>query len=76
MNTPPDTTLAVLRREFPGYRIWLDPVPGRQRFVARRRRPGPGPHTVVTSDPAELRAALAAGTAGPHQPRDALAGPA
>jgi hypothetical protein len=58
--------LATLRREFPGYRIWLDPTHSRDRFVARRQHPGPGPHTVVTSDPAELRTALA--PSGPPEP--------
>jgi hypothetical protein len=59
MSTPPDATLAALRQEFPGYRVWLEPVYGRYRFVARRLHPGTRPHTVITSDPAELRAALA-----------------
>ena len=58
MTPPPEPILAALRRDFPGYRIWLEPVPGRQRFVACRQHSGTGPHTVVTSDPAELRAAL------------------
>ena len=58
METPPDLTLSALREEFPGYRVWLEPAPGRYRFIARRLRPGTGPHTIVTSDPAELRAAL------------------
>lgn len=59
MNTPPDATLAALRQEFPGYQVWLEPAYDRCRFVARRLHPGTGPHTVITSDPAELRAALA-----------------
>jgi hypothetical protein len=68
MNPPPDLTpiLATLRREFPGYRIWLDPTHGRDRLVARRQHPGPGPHAVVTGDPAELRTALA--RPGPPKP--------
>jgi hypothetical protein len=60
MKPSPELTLAALRHEFPRYRIWLDPIPGRHRFVARRQHPGPGPHTVITSDAAELRAALTA----------------
>jgi len=60
MTIGPDATLAALRAEFPGFRVWLEPVGGRYRFVARRQHPGTGLHTVVTSDPAELRAALAA----------------
>ncbi len=68
MNTPPDATLAALRQEFPGYRVWLEPAYGRYRFVARRRHSGTRPHTVITSDPAELRAALA----GPQQPASSI----
>jgi hypothetical protein len=60
MNIAPDATLAALRAEFPGFRVWAEPAGGRYRFVARRRHPGTGLHTVVTGDPAELRAALAA----------------
>jgi len=59
MNTPPARTLTALRQEFPGYQIGLEPAHGRYRFVARRLHPGTGPHTVITDDPAELRAALA-----------------
>jgi hypothetical protein len=71
MNIAPDATLAALRAEFPGFRIWLEPTSGRHRFVARRQHPGTGLHTVVTSDPAELRAALAAARS---EQRPALAG--
>jgi hypothetical protein len=73
MNSSPETTLAALRREFPRYRIWLDPIPGRHRFVARRQHPGPGPHTAITSDPDELRAALTA--PGQHEPQPTQAHP-
>lgn len=50
--------LDAVRRDFPGYRIEVEPGPGRFRFVARRTRPGPGPHTLITSDLTELRAEL------------------
>jgi len=60
MTTSLDAVLAALRAEFPEYQIWVDPAGGGRRLVARRLRPGPGPHTVVTSDPEELGAALAA----------------
>jgi hypothetical protein len=60
MNITPDAILAALRAEFPGFRVWAEPAGGRYRFVARRRQPGTGLHTVVTSDLAELRTALAA----------------
>jgi len=52
--------LARLHAEFPGYRIWHEITGNRARLVAVRRYHGTGPHTVVTADPAELRAALAA----------------
>jgi len=50
--------LAELRREFPGFQIWQEVTGERARLVAVRRWPGTSPHTVVTADPAELRAAL------------------
>jgi hypothetical protein len=61
MTTPPHVTLTALRADFPEFQIWLEQLGSGDRFVARRQRPGPGLHTVVTSDPAELRATLAAG---------------
>ena len=59
--------LARLHAEFPGYRIWREVTGNRARLVAVRRHHGMSPHTVVTADPAELRAALAASTV-PHEP--------
>jgi hypothetical protein len=59
MTTPPHVTLTALRADFPEFQIWLEQLSTRERFVARRQGPGPGLHTVVTSDPAELRAILA-----------------
>jgi len=50
--------LAELRREFPGFQIWREVTGERARLVAVRRWPGTSPHTVVTDDPAELRAAI------------------
>ena len=50
--------LAAARRDFPGYQIDVELTTERPRFVARRTRPGPGPHTLITSDLAELRAEL------------------
>lgn len=50
--------LTALRRDFPRYEIDAEVIPGAVRFSARRREPGPGRHTVVTRDPAELRAEL------------------
>jgi hypothetical protein len=60
MTTPPHVTLTALRAEFPGFQIWLEELSGRRRFIARRQHPGPGLHTIVTSDPTELRTTLAA----------------
>ena len=51
--------LADLQQDFPGYRIWQEPMGHRIRLVAVRRKPGTSPHTLVTTDVAELRAALA-----------------
>lgn len=51
--------LSELRADFPSYVINTEAVASRRRYVAVRRQPGPGPHTVVTPDLAELRAALA-----------------
>ena len=51
--------LDAARRAFPGYRIDVEPVPGRhRRYIARRTQPGPGPHTLITSDLTELRTEL------------------
>jgi hypothetical protein len=50
-------------------------MPSRRRYIARRIQPGPGPHTLITSDLAELRAQLEPAqqpTAGPGQ--DAIHG--
>ena len=51
--------LSDLRADFPSYVIDTEAVVNGKRYVAVRRQPGPGPHTVVTPDLAELRAALA-----------------
>ncbi len=62
--------LADLQQDFPGYRIWQEPMGGQIRLVAVRRGPGTGPHTLVTADLVELRAALAKSTTaipGPAQ---------
>jgi O-methyltransferase involved in polyketide biosynthesis len=50
--------LVGLREQFPGFRIWREITVGRVRYVARRTRAGLNPHTVVTDNVAELRAAL------------------
>jgi len=55
---PSNAELAALREEFPAFRIWREITGDRVRFVARSRRPGLNPHTVVTPDLGELRNAL------------------
>ena len=50
--------LADLQEDFPGYRIFTEVTGERVRLVAVRRYHGTSPHTVVTADVAELRAAL------------------
>jgi hypothetical protein len=55
---PAPQDLASLRDEFPGFRIWREVNGDRVRYIARRLSPGAGPHTVVTADQDELRAAL------------------
>jgi hypothetical protein len=50
--------LTELQAEFPAFQIWREDFPGRSRYVARSRYRGLNPHTVVTTDLRELRAAL------------------
>src|SRR5712664_3835147 len=50
--------LATLQGEFPRFRIWQETIHDRVRYVARSTHTGLNPHTVVTDDLAELRAAL------------------
>lgn len=70
--TPSTTELAALqtaRRDFPRYQIDIDLSIDRRRYIARRTQPGPGPHTLITSDLTELRAELAPSQPGPPLPR-------
>jgi hypothetical protein len=57
--------LDQLRADFPDFDIAREITWGRIRYVSRRRRPGVQPHTVVTADLEELRAALSS----PGSPR-------
>jgi len=50
--------LAALRADYPGYKIWREITPGRQRYIARSLHMGLNPHTVVTADLSELRDVL------------------
>jgi hypothetical protein len=54
--------IADLQQDFPSYRIWQEPMGAQIRLVAVRRNPGTSPHTLVTTDVAELRTALASAT--------------
>ncbi|HUY49521.1 MAG TPA: helix-turn-helix transcriptional regulator [Streptosporangiaceae bacterium] len=58
MTTPGGGDLEGTRRDFPHYQIDDVLIFDRRRYVARRTQPGPGPHTLVTNDLAELRAEL------------------
>jgi hypothetical protein len=55
--TGPDP-LPVLQQQFPAFYIWRENVHGRRRYIARSQRLSVNPHTVITDDPDELRAAL------------------
>lgn len=50
--------VATVQADFPGYRIWREILPGRDRYIVRSLVPGLSPHTLVTDDLAELRDAL------------------
>ena len=50
--------LDQLRTDFPDFDIARETIRDRIRYVSRGRRPGVQPHTVVTADLEELRAAL------------------
>jgi Txe/YoeB family toxin of toxin-antitoxin system len=51
--------LAELRTQFPAFRVIQESRPdGRTCYVATRSRTGVHPHTMITSDPDELRAEL------------------
>lgn len=70
-STPSTADLAGLqtaRRDFPRYQIDIDLAHDRRRYIARRTQPGPGPHTLITSDLTELRAELATSHPDPPAP--------
>lgn len=54
----PGQALASLQEQFPAFRIWREVTGEHARLVAVRRHAGTSPHTVVTADIDELRAAL------------------
>ena len=53
-----DDPIPGLQEEFPCFRIWPERTCNRVRYVARSLHLGLNPHTVVTDDIGELRAAL------------------
>jgi hypothetical protein len=55
--TAPDP-LPALQQQFPAFLIWRENAFGRRRYVARSQHLSVNPHTVITDDPDELRAAL------------------
>lgn len=57
-SLPQFDDLPILRQQFPGFEIWREVTGDRTRYIARRRHTWLSPHTVVTADPDELRAAL------------------
>ena len=74
MDLVPMTTtdlgdLEAARRDFPRYQIDVEPAVDRRRYVARRTQPGPGPHTLITSDLTELRQELATSQPTAQLPR-------
>jgi O-methyltransferase involved in polyketide biosynthesis len=54
----PADELPSLQAAFPCYRICREDICGRVRYSACRQQPGLHPHTVITDDLAEMRAAL------------------
>jgi hypothetical protein len=67
-TTADPAALEAARRDFPRYRIDVELTVHRPRYVACRIAPGPGPHTLITTDLAELRVEL--GTGRPASPPD------
>jgi hypothetical protein len=63
-----DDEVILLRAQFPGHRIGTETIVDQVRYVARRLQDGAHPHTVITRDLSELRAALEAGRTGDHRP--------
>jgi len=53
-----DNALCALRADFPQFRIWPEITGARTLYIARRLRRDTHPHTLVTADLNELRAAL------------------
>jgi hypothetical protein len=65
--------LSQLRADFPAFRIWREITGDRTVYVARRRRAGTRPHTLVTRNLHELHTALASSSANAHSSQAAPA---
>jgi hypothetical protein len=57
-NPATASVLAALQNEFPQFHIWSENTLTGRRYIARSRHLNQHPHTLVTPDPGELRAAL------------------
>lgn len=57
-SDPDDARLDLLRTDCPGFRIWREVIGAHSRYIARRLAPGTHPHTVISADLDEIRAAL------------------
>jgi len=67
--TNPDVVpdpLAALQRDFPAYHFWRETTLTGPRYIARSRHLSQSPHTLVTRDPAEIRAELSAAKPPPR----------
>ncbi len=66
---PPPTAseLTRLRIAFPAFRIWREAAAVQTRLVAVRRHYTTRPYAVITADPGELRATLAAAQHEEHE---------
>jgi hypothetical protein len=61
--------LASLQADFPAFEIWREETGHGTLYIARSPTLGMHPHTVVTTDPAEIRSALSGSPAPPEPPR-------
>jgi hypothetical protein len=57
---PAPDALTTLQCDFPAYHIWQETTLTGPRYIARSRHLNQSPHTLVTRDPAEMRAELSA----------------
>ena len=60
-GSPDHDELALLASEFPAFRFWRQTFHDRTLYIAQGTSLSTRPHTVVTDDLGELRAALTAG---------------